>query len=1077
MQSPSEGDRGDETGHGESASAGPASAEATGTAQSLEETGGIDVDEGPPVLQNFTGRWKVDDARSDRLDAFFQALGVNWFARKIVCAVDASYQIQHTPASWDQKDITRFGTHHARYLLDGQYHDVPQPGGKVAPARAWQSDTGDVIIETRLPETRGTTVDCRRLVSRTRLQQTLSVWREGRMDHQSRREWMKLETPQERRAARELEAKARHESAKSTVTSSGLCMFGMWKAKAPQIRRQSAASTISTGTGQSRQQGQHDKAIVGIKDARALAAPVLHADFTGDWHIDWNLSEKWGAYLKEIGVPWIARGIAESLEIRSKMKHLPYESPSTLESEDSSKFGTQTTQFVVDCDARTVTGDDGKTIMRIVEPLTFEALHNGSVVKMASEQSDAAEGEGVGDSLQGHRQDATGNNTTVEAEDGQTQEDPGNSHGAQGVNDPFPKSNASRSLSENTDIAVPKWTASLAVYEATQKQLFKQEWSDGINGNVSEEHKVHVSPDLSKSSVPIVGIRMTTVLPDNVGVTVETRHLTKNGEHMRQIHDLFREGQHKVRVQRFLQNRAFDEQQAYIEKLSKARAGESFSTLQTASDAVGDSTANTANASSRPVPSAGGLQDEDTVATENVLPEDEHEFSDVESHSSYADEDEEEGPTAELQPGPKIVHTNFSGIWEVDWGRSQRLDGLFKAMGLNWLARKFVAALDIKYHIAHTPIEWYIREVSSVGVFQLNLLLDGRWHLCKQQDGSQQPMKVTQDSSTGDIEIETMLIYDSHNPRDTKEIVKQWEKKGAQSALTLAHERPRAASAASSRTSGSLNAETTPANTRNPSQDSSMPSASSTQLTQENVQSEKEMEYQEELWTLIRSRCGRLLDIKHLQERTLIRQVLMYETADGVARHAVTRFLMKVESAAERLAAMRLEQQREQASVTPSPSKYSLKSQKKRQDSAGSGSRDKDTGTAIQDLKKSSDSRVFVVTVFREWCRQEGSLLKWVVTSTLLLPEAIVQGLMDSFYIDDTGNRSEEGSSLCALFILSLLVLLLLSVITGTPLFGSLLISAAVIVMVNSYLPLRRRLRQSRDKHRDTDVDANKKER
>ncbi|CAE7902443.1 unnamed protein product, partial [Symbiodinium sp. KB8] len=57
------------------------------------------------------------------------------------------------------------------------------------------------------------------------------------------------------------------------------------------------------------------------------------------------------------------------------------------------------------------------------------------------------------------------------------------------------------------------------------------------------------------------------------------------------------------------------------------------------------------------------------------------------------------------------------------------------------------------------------------------------------------------------------------------------------------------------------------------------------------------------VWDRVSKQSARILDIRHADGRTVQRQVLMYITADGVAKHACTRYLIKVESPAERMAA------------------------------------------------------------------------------------------------------------------------------------------------------------------------------
>lgn len=966
----------------------------------------VDVDEGPPVLQNFSGKWKVDDEHSDRLDTFFQSLGVNWLARKIVCAVGATYEIQHTPDTWDQKDITRFGTHHARYVLDGQYHEVPQPGGKAAPARAWQSDTGDVVIETRLQEGRGTTVDCRRLIKRTRLQQILSVWREGRMDHQSRREWEKIETPAERRAAREVEAKARQEATKSTVTSSNLCIFGMWRA-----RRQPSTANLNVPAREKSSEGEKkvNEAALEPDMRKGVASKVVHADFTGEWHIDWNLSEKMGPYLKELGVPWYARSIAENLDIVNKVSHYPYDFPAKLQSEDSSKFGTQTTVYNIDCQPKTVTGDDGKTILRRVEPLTEDALKNGTLVLMSSEDENATQ------SL-----DSSSNNPMCSLQD--------------------------------IDAGIPKVPVSKAIEEGRKQSIFSKAWDDGVSFESCPT--VWVPQDMTKSKSPIVGLRVCTVLPENVGVTVETRHLTRNGECLRQILDLFREGKHKVRVIRLLKNHDFEKQHTKVKKLVEYRrrmsAGES---LERSNETVGDSRSSSRQISSEsmktPVLSAGGVQDQS--------PEDQEEGTTTAVSSS--DESVDHDSDGSGRYGTHSAAVNFSGIWEVDWGRSQRLDGLFQSMGLNWIARKIVSALDIKYHIAQTPIEWYVREVSSVGVFEQRLLLDGRWHMCKQQDGAFLPMRVIHDRSTGDVEVETLLLRDKKNPNQTNEVVKSFEKKGVTAALGLAEQRIRTYSTGSSNThSNEPQADNhgQAADLRYRGSRNSVVESSNSNFLHEG-ESIDTFDAEDKLWTIISSKCARLLNVLHLHDRTVIRQVFIYETADGIARQAATRFLMKVESAAERLAAVKVQKKRSKDELKKTSSRRKMRQMKSGNIVSLSSLETPEVG--VQQAVASARS----LSVFELYKEAMSSANGPGVQDSIFsacggLSGALTRSASECFTVESQLHPTSELALLFVVFSLFLALILLLRVLFGVSL-GSASVGAVItIFLVRVYKVLQKSL-------------------
>jgi hypothetical protein len=97
------------------------------------------------------------------------------------------------------------------------------------------------------------------------------------------------------------------------------------------------------------------------------------ASFSGRWSIDRPRSDGLGEMLRLMGVPWVARKIAESLEVVSAVTDHRPRGELRLTVEDRSSLGNSSSSYVLDGKPRAVTGKDGKTATLTCVSLEQEA--------------------------------------------------------------------------------------------------------------------------------------------------------------------------------------------------------------------------------------------------------------------------------------------------------------------------------------------------------------------------------------------------------------------------------------------------------------------------------------------------------------------------------------------------------------------------------------------------------------------------------------------------------------------------------------------------------------------------------
>lgn len=93
-------------------------------------------------------------------------------------------------------------------------------------------------------------------------------------------------------------------------------------------------------------------------DASSPSTPHPIFNLSGVWRIDRKTSQPLEELLKEMGVPWLGRKMAESIEVVSTVKH----TPEALSIEDATPLGVFPNTYHLDWQAREVKGADGKKV-------------------------------------------------------------------------------------------------------------------------------------------------------------------------------------------------------------------------------------------------------------------------------------------------------------------------------------------------------------------------------------------------------------------------------------------------------------------------------------------------------------------------------------------------------------------------------------------------------------------------------------------------------------------------------------------------------------------------------------------
>ena len=999
----------------------------------------------PPVVRNQTGTWKPIKGECDDLEAYFQNLGVGWLARKLVLAVDVQYEVRQTPTLLRQTDVTGWGRHHTDYILDGLWHPVKQVGGAERLTKVSQDDiTGALSIEVQLGESGGTSVDTRRLLTRTRLEQRLSLYRDSQCVARARRVWGKVETPEEARACEEAEARARQMLALDAVAAGGVGAFAGGAVSAGKAlpagggSQWTAAydipvdhSLFGVGGGAASGGSPPKRKAPAATPGGAALPPAFGVSLSGVWSVDTSISDPMGPMLTALGIPWLARSVAESLVFTTTLRHkalLPsppsaHEDPAqgggeeerkpssgvlevpeglfagSCSMRDASSLGVNVSHLVLDGVPRRRTGDDGKSIHICATALTPEEVYGTppwtgggalppNLPPPAGEPYPPLERDAL--PPVSHESSAAAAAAAAAAAKAagimsQGVEWPAPPHcdmlrgmllsWADARQEASPASAAADGDAEGAGEAGPDPGAG---------------GGDGVGGDPSTEPASGAGrAGDGPTPPPPIALRTVSVLPEDKGVTVEVRQLLAGGRQLRTTTDYYKAGgELACRMTRISRCKEFNgtPPQLSLEGGGSPEVGEGGE--GSGSDGEG---ALEAPVDPPLTPSATGL------ASSHASSWSVSAGSGGDGAFSGSDSEEVEGTAV-----------NFSGTWHIDWGRSQRLSEFLKSVGVDWLARRVVNSLDVTYTIDHTPVHWMVREESKLGRFAHSMLADGRFHMVPQPNDVIAPVRCMQDRTSGDVIVETLLLSDPSNGPAVHRLVPLAREAAAAEArgdppppALLALLAPEGGGGGGSVASGASGprrmARTLPAGVgpasrtavRRPSSDfarrygrgradsgastHSAVSASalagvvgatggavlggggvpaeeggggapppgfletlrkvdedarSTGPTGDAASPRAPLEEEGEegggghsvasgstshtspagggsaaVWDRVSKQSARILDIRHADGRTVQRQVLMYITADGVAKHACTRYLIKVESPAERMAA------------------------------------------------------------------------------------------------------------------------------------------------------------------------------
>jgi hypothetical protein len=316
------------------------------------------------VLADFSGTW-APDASSDSLDDLFAAMGVAWLARKVVTYVGIQTKIYQTKDVVLITDTSSLGSFTLQLVPDGKWRPVMQLDRSPAMMRcklsepgAASSDAGQQLaIETAFPN--GLLVDHRVLASRAVIRQTMGfhsgrgmgdAWVSPRKGATRfiRRTLVRVETPEEAAAAEAMEADARrllaHQAA-ALALHSGATVIDFRDAHEKAADSEEATSPVA--------------AAAPAPAPAAEAVGAASADFTGSWVIDKSRSDSLDEMLKLMGLGYLLRKMAASIEVVSTATH--DRARGVLTSEDRSSVMTATTTYVFDGQPHNVKGSDGKT--------------------------------------------------------------------------------------------------------------------------------------------------------------------------------------------------------------------------------------------------------------------------------------------------------------------------------------------------------------------------------------------------------------------------------------------------------------------------------------------------------------------------------------------------------------------------------------------------------------------------------------------------------------------------------------------------------------------------------------------
>ena len=373
----------------------------------------------PPVV--LSGVWVMDREESGSIAPVLRALGQPepkaQEAAKLALRSGLVLSLEQTSATVEYTERAEEGAAargrgaRRRLVLDGREcmlfsskdrtHMVSR--AVIAPGDGSDGFTGEgpgaasLVVVSYLPGGIGETVEVRRLLSRTRMEQLILVVREGREAARVRRVLNKRESDGDGVAAESEAEQLRLMRARQAGVPDGGAKSG-----GPPVRSRlsSRAATMLEAEldGDDGERGPRGRgrgmSAIGEEDedededgagaaASASASSSSGAalsgapppsqpcpvDFSGVWKVDAERSEPLEPLLVAMGVPWMLRGMAAKVEVTSKMVMNegdagPMGRGATLIITDSSKYGDATQELVLSGEELDAVGPDGKPIKR-----------------------------------------------------------------------------------------------------------------------------------------------------------------------------------------------------------------------------------------------------------------------------------------------------------------------------------------------------------------------------------------------------------------------------------------------------------------------------------------------------------------------------------------------------------------------------------------------------------------------------------------------------------------------------------------------------------------------------------------
>ncbi len=101
-------------------------------------------------------------------------------------------------------------------------------------------------------------------------------------------------------------------------------------------------------------------------------------------------------------------------------------------------------------------------------------------------------------------------------------------------------------------------------------------------------------------------------------------------------------------------------------------------------------------------------------------------------------------------PDSDPFFVSFSGQWTTDYTASESLDELWRSIGVARIARLLVNAVDIVATLTHDPSSFVQEDKSALGKHVQHLPLDAEWHAVRQVDRRIMLMRAAQGHGAGD---------------------------------------------------------------------------------------------------------------------------------------------------------------------------------------------------------------------------------------------------------------------------------------------------------------------------------------